>query len=428
MEIRLTTTGTLSPVTIDDLSGRSFTHPTTNFNLLSEFSGNEVFKSESLQSAITNGYITLSDNYGNTITDITNELSDIRDITKNAEIWNADRILSVPVDDTSIDDGRVLIYRSASGKLEYEIPSYEEFVTESVSEPTQRSTTSSDWSDITGATLDITTLGDGYLIAWASTVCTNNAGGGGSEAEFRLVIAGENMPATMMEPYDDLERTIPLFGKTANPIASGTYTVKIQFRRINGTAIIYAEDSQILALSLVGPKGDTGATGPTGPSGGPVGPTGPTGPIGPTGVGSTGPTGPIGPTGPTGTSTFGSNFQTEISAGESTTTSTSFQQKLRMTTTSLPIGTYRIGWYYEWSFGSQSNDFLGRVQVDNTTTLMEHQQEPKDSNSDQSTPASGFAYITFASATTHDIDLDYCSNDGSTARIKNAKLEIWRVS
>jgi len=71
-EIRLTTTGTLSPVPIADFGGRSFPHPTVNFNLLTEFSEDEIKASRSasgsLQAAVDAGYITLSDQLGNPIT------------------------------------------------------------------------------------------------------------------------------------------------------------------------------------------------------------------------------------------------------------------------------------------------------------------------------------------------------------------------
>lgn len=126
-------------------------------------------------------------------------------------------------------------------------------------------------------------------------------------------------------------------------------------------------------------------------------------------------------------SIFGSQFQETSSDSESSTTSTTYQQKVRLTTPSLPSGKYRIGWYYEWRYDDDRSDFRGRVQINDTTTIMEHQQEPKDEGSNQWYPASGFGYVTQSGIL--NIDLDYCSDDwGDTSAIRRARLEIWRVS
>lgn len=66
-EIRLSTVGTLDPVVIDDFGARSFAHPTTNFNLLTEFSEDEIKSSADLQALITAGHITITDELGNSI-------------------------------------------------------------------------------------------------------------------------------------------------------------------------------------------------------------------------------------------------------------------------------------------------------------------------------------------------------------------------
>ena len=110
MELLITTTGTLSPVTIDDLGGRSFTHPTIDYNLLIEFSSEEIQKSSDLQNAISNGYVTMQDNEGQSITNLFLEVSSVRDISKNAPIWNANKIQNVLVNDSNIGDGRILQY------------------------------------------------------------------------------------------------------------------------------------------------------------------------------------------------------------------------------------------------------------------------------------------------------------------------------
>lgn len=72
MIIKLTTTGTLSPVPIRDLGAISFSHPTTDFILSEMFTLDEIAESEDLQDAIDNGYIFLTDENDNVIIDVTN--------------------------------------------------------------------------------------------------------------------------------------------------------------------------------------------------------------------------------------------------------------------------------------------------------------------------------------------------------------------
>lgn len=73
-QIRLTTTGTLNPVVINDLGAVSFPHPTTNFILhdttlqKAEFSLDEVTNSKDLQDALTAGQILLTDENNGSIT------------------------------------------------------------------------------------------------------------------------------------------------------------------------------------------------------------------------------------------------------------------------------------------------------------------------------------------------------------------------
>ena len=125
---------------------------------------------------------------------------------------------------------------------------------------------------------------------------------------------------------------------------------------------------------------------------------------------------------------FGSEFQQASDDGQSTTTNTAYLQKLRMTTGSLPSGTYRISWYYEYHISSTSYDFKGRVQIGDSTTIHEIQQESQDSGTDQWKPCSGFYYHTGSGVL--NIDIDYCrsSSSGGTSYIRKARLEIWRVS
>lgn len=122
--------------------------------------------------------------------------------------------------------------------------------------------------------------------------------------------------------------------------------------------------------------------------------------------------------------TFGSNFQQASNNVESSTTSSTFQQKLRMTTPSLPSGTYRIGYSIEGRCNSTNTALLLRVQI-NGTSIGEARVESQDANNYDD--YSGFYYYTGSGVL--DIDFDYCSSSaGTTSFTRRARLEIWRVS
>jgi len=140
-------------------------------------------------------------------------------------------------------------------------------------------------------------------------------------------------------------------------------------------------------------------------------------------------TGLEGPVGPQGDPGEGLTEQHEVSSDtfQQTTTDT-FQQKLRLVANGLSGGKYRIGWYYEWQYNVAQRDFRSRVQVNDSVTLMEQRQEPKDTGADQFYPAGGFKYE-LLSAGDYNIDLDFCcTNLGDTAGIRRVRLELWKVT
>lgn len=115
-------------------------------------------------------------------------------------------------------------------------------------------------------------------------------------------------------------------------------------------------------------------------------------------------------------------YNYDESEAESQTTSSSYQQKLRLTV-SLNGGDYRIGWFCEMNGSNGSSKVVGmRVQVDDTTTLNESTASDLRNNWQS---LSGFKKVALTSGS-HDIDLDY-KKISTKAKIKRARLEIWRV-
>jgi hypothetical protein len=126
------------------------------------------------------------------------------------------------------------------------------------------------------------------------------------------------------------------------------------------------------------------------------------------------------------TPVFGSELSQGASEGESTTTLAAYQEKYRLTTSSLSGGTYRIGWYNEMRSSSVAADVLYRLQLDDLTTLAEVNNEIGDNTN--YLPGSGFIYAALT-AGVHTIDMDYRNETaGNTAYIRRARIELWKVS
>lgn len=130
---------------------------------------------------------------------------------------------------------------------------------------------------------------------------------------------------------------------------------------------------------------------------------------------------------------FGTEFASNNSETTSTTTSTSYQQKVRLSVTGISAGTYRIGWYYEWNDASGEEWYTGavssmyaRVQVDDTTTLAEKRM---GTNSADYWGMDSGHYIGSLTSGNHNIDIDYRAENASySAGIRRARIEFWRVS
>ena len=125
-------------------------------------------------------------------------------------------------------------------------------------------------------------------------------------------------------------------------------------------------------------------------------------------------------------SIFGSEFQEVSDESNDSTTSSTYQQKIRMTTSLLPTGKYRVGWFWEWNVSNSSADAEFRVQLNDTTDITNTVIESQDSVNYH--PHSGFYYLDNVSGV-QNIDIDYRINSGNgTITIRKARLEIWRIS
>ncbi len=127
------------------------------------------------------------------------------------------------------------------------------------------------------------------------------------------------------------------------------------------------------------------------------------------------------------TSTFGCEYQSAVSEEESDTTDTDYSgnEKLKLTTSSLPAGDYRIGWSMELANSNKDRCTMAQVELDDTTVLGET-CKPKVQNNNEYVGYSGHKEVTLTAAV-HTIDIDFKALS-DTAKIRRARLEIWRVA
>ena len=120
-------------------------------------------------------------------------------------------------------------------------------------------------------------------------------------------------------------------------------------------------------------------------------------------------------------------FEYAEDGAESSTNSTTFQNKLRLTVSGIPNGNYRIAWTFQWRHSKSNTYFSARVQVDDTETIFTYTASPYvDVLYWQ--PVTSFYYYDVLVSGTHTIDLDYLSSSvASTSYIKETKIEFWRI-
>jgi hypothetical protein len=122
---------------------------------------------------------------------------------------------------------------------------------------------------------------------------------------------------------------------------------------------------------------------------------------------------------------FGSQYQTAGTATETSTTSATFQNKVTLTTISLPAGDYRLSWSLQWRAANANRGIGIRVQRD--AVELANYTRFSGSASD-APPESGFITLTAQTAGVKVYTLDFRVAIGSTTIfVKNSYLELWRT-
>ena len=130
------------------------------------------------------------------------------------------------------------------------------------------------------------------------------------------------------------------------------------------------------------------------------------------------------------TAIFGQDYSRVEDTAQSTTTSNSFVTKLTMTTGAL-TGTYRVSWSAVIGQSNPQDKCEARLRNTTDAVTVGNQNsdgiriEPKDSTNRY--PVGGWDLIVFSGAAKTFV-IQWREQDGSTARIEDARIEIWRVS
>lgn len=166
---------------------------------------------------------------------------------------------------------------------------------------TPQGTTSATLEDVTGFSTTVTLDAPVHILAMASFELETQSGAAESVMAVAINIDGTDHEETAKYLSGSNDLSIgTIIHRTTTPLAAGTYTVKVRFRRVSGTATPGINSGDLIVVSMQGAKGDTGDTGPQGPIG-PQGEQGIQGINGPQGIqGIQGEVGPQGPAGPQG--------------------------------------------------------------------------------------------------------------------------------
>lgn len=121
---------------------------------------------------------------------------------------------------------------------------------------------------------------------------------------------------------------------------------------------------------------------------------------------------------------FGSDYNYESSEGTSSTTSTTWQNKLDFDV-DVAAGTYMLQWYAEVRSENTSTSVQAQVEVTGGSVVASIDIEPQDT--DNYYPFGGMVEVDLDGV--HDIDMDF-RRFGSfdTVYIRRARLTVWRVS
>ncbi len=126
---------------------------------------------------------------------------------------------------------------------------------------------------------------------------------------------------------------------------------------------------------------------------------------------------------------FGADYQMEEDLALTSTTQSTFQTKVSLTTPAL-TGTYLVGWSASLSNTDEEESAGARLQnITDAVTLSDEVQHGGRHDDVHRTSVGGFAEVVFTGALkTFELQFNRPSFSTDTAEIRQARLEFWRVS
>lgn len=251
-QIRLTTTGTLSPVTIEDLGSVDFTHPTTNSILFdtavygNPFTTEELKDSGDLQAAIVAGQITISDDLGNNI-------PNIRDFIENMGVGTAG---PQPIIVLTSTDNSTIVNQATGAILDWDVE-------------TEKDNGFTHSTSVNSSRITVDNSGTYQIKANIRMLST------GQRCQFvtKVVIDGVTQPQPFGSSYiRNSGNASDYWTCTVSPppikLTAGQYVeIKVNVESQNTitlTGTFQGSESSFSIVNLKGEKGDTGNTGAPG--------------------------------------------------------------------------------------------------------------------------------------------------------------------
>jgi phage-related tail fiber protein len=126
---------------------------------------------------------------------------------------------------------------------------------------------------------------------------------------------------------------------------------------------------------------------------------------------------------------IGDNFERFEDLTAASTTSSTFATAATFTTTSKQAGTYRIEMSWNHGVHATNNDVIFQPRIDGASLGGEFRREFSEVAT-QSNIITIFAYVVFATTTTHTIDLQFRTetNASGTLTVNEVRAAMWRVS